>query len=198
MTTPTPRSYRLLSAGNVAAVTVAVAGLTVVAVWLLGLGQHRTLFANSLLSTTILFGAFWLFLVAGLYHGVKLRDDVGLVTDRISGRYFPPDVGNLNLGNIDIPEAHGIGGFLVALVMWLFVTALAVLAIWLVAALLWAGILCFAALLYWVFFRALRLVFKNANRCRGNWAASLRTGFQYACLYTAWVYVVILAAHYVG
>ena len=28
-------------------------------------------------------------------------------------------------------------------------------------------------MLYWVFFRALRLVFKNSNRCRGRLGASL-------------------------
>ena len=72
----------------------------------------------------------------------------------------------------------------------------AVFLIWLVGAVLWTGILIFAAMLYWVFFRALRFVFQNANRCRGRWAASIGYGGGHAGLYTCWVDAIILAAHY--
>ena len=199
MSTPlTPRPYQLLSAGNVALVSGAVVVVTTLAVWLLGLGQHRTLFANSLISTSILFAAFFLFTTAGLYHGVKLRDDVGRLTDRISRKHFP-SAGNGGLDNLpdfDFSEGHGILGILAAIVMAVVVAILAVFIIWLVGAVLWTGILIFAALLYWVFFRALRLVFKNSNRCRGRLGASLWEGFWYASLYTCWIYGIIMAAHY--
>ncbi|MCI1189174.1 hypothetical protein MON38_17255 [Hymenobacter sp. DH14] len=197
-TPPAPRSYRLLSAGNVALVSAAVVVVTTVAVWLLGLGQHRTLFANSLISTSILFGAFFLFTAVGLYHGVKLRDDVGRLTDRISRKNFPGTSGLESLPDFDFSEGHGILGILAAIVMAVVVAILAVFVIWLVGALLWTGILIFAALLYWVFFRALRLVFKNSNRCRGRLGASLWEGFWYASLYTCWIYGIIMAAHYLG
>ncbi|MDO7851528.1 hypothetical protein [Hymenobacter convexus] len=195
-TPPAPRPYRLLSAGNVALVSLAVVVVTTVAVWLLGLGQHRTLFANSLISTSILFGAFFLFTAVGLYHGVKLRDDVGRLTDRISRKNFPGTGRLESLPNFDFSEGHGILGILAAIAMAVVVAILAVFVIWLVGALLWTGILIFAALLYWVFFRALRLVFKNSNRCRGRLGASLWEGFWYASLYTCWIYGIIMAAHY--
>ena len=195
-TPPLSRSYRLLSAGNVALVSAAVVAVTTVAVWLLGLGQHRTLFANSLISTSILFAAFFLFTAVGLYHGVKLRDDVGRLTDRISSKHFPGGNGLESLPDFDFADGPGILGILGAIVMAVFVAIMAVAAIWLVGALLWTGILIFAALLYWVFFRALRLVFKNSNRCRGRLGASLWEGFWYASLYTCWIYGIIMAAHY--
>jgi hypothetical protein len=193
---PAPRPYRLLSAGNVALVSAAVVVVTTVAVWLLGLGQHRTLFANSLISTSILFAAFFIFTIVGLYHGVKLRDDVGSLTDRISRKHFPGTSGFDTLPDFDFSEGHGILGILAAIVMAVVVAILAVFVIWLVGALLWTGILVFAAMLYWVFFRALRLVFKNSNCCRGRLGASLWEGFWYASLYTVWIYGIIMAAHY--
>ncbi|WP_198075039.1 hypothetical protein [Hymenobacter negativus] len=202
METPAPvRSYHLLSAGNVALVSGVVVVLTTVAVWLFGLGQHRSLFANSLISTTILFAGFFLFTTVGLFHGVKLRDDVGRLTDRINRKHFPGSdgiVSNLNLPDFDIGDSHGILGFLAAVLVAVLGAIVAVFVIWLVGALLWTGILIFAAMLYWVFFRALRLVFKNSNRCRGRWAASIGQGLWHASLYTVWVYAIIYAAHYLG
>lgn len=193
-----PRPYRLLSAGSVALVSGAVIAVTTLAVWLFGLGQHRSLFANSLISTTILFVAFCAFTTVGLYHGVKLRDDVGRLTDRISRNHFPGASGLEGLPNFDFSDGHGIIGILAAIVMAVAVAILAVFVIWLVGALLWTYILIFAAILYWVFFRALRLVFKTSNRCRGRWAASLGQGLGHASLYTVWVYAIIYAAHYLG
>lgn len=64
-------------------VTLLVIALTIIGVWLFGIGKHKTLFENSILSTSILSGAFFLFLTIGLYRGIKLRDNVGRVTDRI-------------------------------------------------------------------------------------------------------------------
>ena len=197
-TPPAPRSFRLLSAGNVALVSGVVVALTTVAVWLFGLGQHRSLFANSLISTSILFAAFFLFTTVGLYHGVKLRDDVGRLTDRISRKHFPGTGGLDTLPDFDFSEGHGILGILAAIVMAIVVAILAVFIIWLVGAVLWTGILVFAAMLYWVFFRALRLVFKNSNRCRSRLGASLWEGFWYASLYTVWIYGIIYAAHYLA
>lgn len=197
-TLPAPRAYRLLSASNVALVSCVVVSLTTVAVWLFGLGQHRSLFANSLISTTIIFAAFFIFTTVGLYHGVKLRDDVGRLTDRISSKHFPPNPGVTDFPNFDFSEGHGILGILAAIVIAVLVAIAAVFVIWLVGALLWTGILIFAAMLYWVFFRALRLVFKNSNRCRGRLGASLWEGFWYGTLYTVWIYGIIIAAHYLG
>ena len=193
-----PKTHRLLSAGNVALITVFVLVLTVVAVWLFGLGQHRTLFANSLISTTILFASFLVFITVGLHHGVKLRDDVGRLTDRINLRRLSNEAGTFNFPAPEAPSADGVAESLVAAIVWVLMTVVAVVAIWAMGTLLWAGILTFAAMLYWVFFRALRLVFKNSNRCRGNWASSLQSGFGYAGLYTVWVYAVIFIARYFG
>jgi hypothetical protein len=58
-----------------------------------GVGQHRTLFENSILSTTILSVAFFLFITINLYRGVKLKDDIG---------YLKPGKPNFNKAGPDI------------------------------------------------------------------------------------------------
>ncbi|MEI6410218.1 MAG: hypothetical protein WCR52_12600 [Bacteroidota bacterium] len=52
--------------------TLTVALLTIIGIWLFGLGKHRSLYNNSILSTTILALGFFLFLTIGLYKGIKL------------------------------------------------------------------------------------------------------------------------------
>jgi len=82
-----------------------------------------------------------------------------------------------------------------AVVWFLFSIALMVF-MWLFSALMWTMVLVFVAMLYWIFFRALRLVFKNSNKCKGNLASSAAYGIGYTILYNFWIYGIILAAHY--
>jgi len=77
MNLPKSTNNKLLTTKTIFTVTIVVMVLTVLSIWLFGLGQHRTIFENSLLSTTILSVAFFLFLTMGLYKGVKLKDDQG-------------------------------------------------------------------------------------------------------------------------
>ncbi|HAD10824.1 MAG TPA: hypothetical protein DCF33_00145, partial [Saprospirales bacterium] len=65
-------------------VTIWVAGLTISGVWLLGLGQHNSLYHNALTSTTILSAAFFLFLTSGLYRGVRLKNSMETLRDRLN------------------------------------------------------------------------------------------------------------------
>lgn len=165
--------------------SVFVAVTTVVAVWLLGLGTHRTLFTNSLLSVSVLSFFFLLFLVSGLYRGVKLKDNMGRVVDRFkSGNWSPGFEG------VDgcMPDGEGI-------LAWLAAAVAAILLIWVLGNVLWLLILVFAAMLYWIFFRALRLVFRKGPLCRGNLVRSLVYGLFYTILYNCWIYGIILGGH---
>jgi len=64
------RSY--ITTQSAFTITLIVIVLTVLSVWLFGLGQHRTIFINTILSTGLLTLAFFLFIFIGLYKGVKL------------------------------------------------------------------------------------------------------------------------------
>jgi hypothetical protein len=187
---------RLVTTKTVFTVTIVVAVLTVLSIWLFGLGQHRTLFENSILSTSILSVAFFLFLAVGLYKGIKLKDDLGKITDKINMEKIPNLSGGLEFP-FDIADAvEGIGAILLGILTWLLFTLLIVFFIWLFGALLWPMILVFVAMLYWIFFRALRLVFKNSHKCKGDLITSITCGLGYTILYNFWIYGILLVTHY--
>lgn len=181
-----PRRRRWLYTRPLFLNTLFVAIVTMLAVWLLGLGSHRTLFANSLLSVSLLSFFFLLFLVSGLYRGVKLKDNMGKVVDRYKLKDWHPGI---DMGDGCIPDGEGI-------LAWLAAAVLAILLIWVLSSVLWLLILVFAAMLYWIFFRALRLVFRKGPVCRGNLGRSLLYGLYYTVLYNCWIYGIILGAHY--
>lgn len=184
---------KLVTSKSVIKVTILVTVLTILSIWLFGLGQHRTIFENSILSTTILSIAFFLFLTVGLYKGVKLKDDIGKLIDNLKVSEIPSLSGSTS-DLIDVGE--GIEGIILSIVLWVITTILIGIFLWLFSAILWTGIVVFVAMLYWIFFRALRLVFKNSNKCKGNLATSITYGLGYTTLYNFWIYGIILGAHY--
>lgn len=186
---------KLVTSKTVFTVTIIVIVLTILSIWLLGLGQHRTIFENSLLSISILSTAFFLFLTIGLFNGIKLKDDVGKLTDKLNSSKIP-NLADSTTGIDFIDVGDGIEGILFSIVLWIVVTILIALFIWLFGAIFWTGIIVFIAMLYWIFFRALRLVFKNSNKCKGNLKTSITYGISYTILYNFWIYCIILAIHY--
>ncbi len=157
--------------------------------------MHRSVFYNSMLSTTILSMAFFLFISIGLFKGIKLKDDLGKLTDKIQPSKFP-DLTNSSFGGEFIHAGEGIGGILLSIVLWLLVSILLTGFIWLFGLVMWTLILVVMAMLYWVFFRALRLVFKSSNQCRGNFAKSVYLGLSYTLLYNSWIYIVAFISHH--
>ena len=53
--------------------TLAIIIVVILSVWFSGKADHRSLFQNSILSTSVLAGAFFLFIAVGLYSGLKLK-----------------------------------------------------------------------------------------------------------------------------
>jgi hypothetical protein len=181
-----PGKKRMVDSGSVFAISIFVTIITTVFIWVLGLGTHRTLFVNSILSVSILSAAFLSFIISGLYKGVKLRDNVGKVTDKYKFRSF------------EIDGCGDVGGCIdgEGILVWLAAAIIAIIAIWILGNVLWFLILVFIAMLYWIFFRALRLIFKKSYLCKGNMLRSSLYGLYYTILYNFWIYGIIVAAHY--
>jgi len=190
-----PINKKLVTSKTVFAVTIVVIVLTILSIWLFGLGQHRTIFENSILSTSILSLAFFLFLTVGLYKGIKLKDDIGKLTDKLKPSKIP-NLAEAGQGADFIHVGDGVEGIILSIVLWVVVTILIALFLWLFGAVVWTGIIVFIAMLYWIFFRALRLVFKNSNKCKGDLLTSIPYGLGYTTLYNFWIYGIILATHY--
>ncbi len=194
---------RLVTTKAIFTITLIVLSLTIMSIWLSGMEQHRTVFINSILSTSILSTAFFLFITIGLYKGIKLKDDIGEITDKLKFEKIPNFSDSLDIGTVDLPmiEADGIEGIFAvigAIILWIFASFLFLFLLWMFGTIGWAMLLVFAAMLYWIFFRALRLVFKNSNKSKGDLKNSLIYGFSYTLLYNFWIYGIILIAHYLS
>lgn len=189
---------KFITGKTVVNVTILVALLTILSIWLLGLDQHRTLFENAILSIGTLSLIFFLFLTIGLYKGLKIKDNLGKITDNIRFEKMPDLAPGSGSGPaLDIPHiGDDFVGIVLGFLAWFLFSILLILFIWLFGAILWTMILVFAAMLYWIFFRAIRMVFKNANKCKGKLTSSIAYGLGYTTLYTFWIYGIVLAAHY--
>ena len=178
--------------------TLGIIILVILSVWLSGKDSHHSLFQNSIISTSILAGAFFLFISLGLFYGLKLKDNVGhiLTKERIK-KYSDktPEIGGFDL---DISAADGIGGIIMSIILWILISLVLVFLLYFLGIFFWATILFFTAMLYWIFFRALRLVFKNSRHCKGNLLKSLAFGFFYSFLYISWIYGIIFLANYLN
>ena len=202
MIPPVARTYRLVDSRIVFVITLLVIALTIVGVYLWGLGSHHTFFENSFLSTTILSTAFCSFITVGLFHGRKLKDNVGRMTDKVKSEELPkmPDV-SLAEPIVDMGDDFGgmIFGILISILLWIVTAVILAVLLWMFGQLLVISLVAFAAMLYWIFFRALRLVFKNSKRTKGDLPMSVIYGVFYTFLYNFWIYgILFLVAYFKG
>jgi hypothetical protein len=197
MTVNFQNSRRILTAKSVFNVSLIVAGLTILNVWFFGLGQHRTLFENSILSVSVLAIFFFLFLTLNLYRGVKVKDDFGKIKDKINFSEMN-DFSSIHFkGDIpDVDAGEGIAGIIISLILWIAVTFLLAFFLWFFGVVFWTAIIVFMAMLYWIYLRALQLVFRNANQCKGDFIKSALYGFGYTLLYSSWIYMLIIGMNY--
>lgn len=197
-----PSSRTMITSKMVFIITLIVIVCTVLSIWLLGLGQHRTIFKNSILSTSILSGAFFLFLSIGLYNGFKLKDNLGNIVTKSENkkkRFSLKDLGfDFEPSTLEFLEGdEGIAGIIIGIISWIVFSILILALLWIFSEFIWVSIPIFIAMLYWIFFRALRLVFKNAKKCRNNFMNSISYAAFYTLLYNFWIYGIIFLLHYV-
>ena len=190
-----PKTYRLVESKDVFKISLIVTALTILGVYFWGLGRHNTFFENSIISTTTLSIAFLSFITIGLFTGIKLKDNLGQIVDR----FRTIDTSNIssNLVSSDpIDVGEGIVGIIISLFLWIVMAVVFAIALWIFSNVLVIAILTFIAMLYWVFFRALRLVFKNSNRTKGDLMESIKWGLTYTILYNFWIYGIFILTSY--
>jgi hypothetical protein len=212
MTSPRPRSP-LLSVRAFTLVTLpVVAAIALIVFW------RSTSPAIVELQITLYFVAavLFVFLAIALYQGVRVQrsradrpawrplwrrnknerplitaddalDVAGVAADVLSG---------IDVKDIDLPDlsdgGDDLAGCLLAIVLWIGVTLLIIIVLPILIEVAWAAVFVFIAVLYWIFYRALRVVFMQSRQCRGNWPRSLGYAALYTLLYTGWLFVVVL------
>lgn len=189
------KKVNLINSKTVFISSAVVIPAVILVVYITGISNHRSLFLNSITSVSILTGIFLVFITTGLYRGWKLKDTLGNIWKQVYKIKFPEGIPNLE-GAEFIEAGEGIEGCLLSIVLWIVIGVLGAVIFWLVGAFSWGTVLGLAAMAYWVFFRALRLIFRNSRYCKGDIGKSLQIAFGYTLLYFGWLYVVIMAGHY--
>jgi hypothetical protein len=190
------RTYTLVETKDLFVISLIVVALMILAVYIWGLGQHHTFFEISIISTTIISIAFFLFITIGLYNGIKLKDNVGKITDRFKG-IDAVDV-PAELPSVDPPMdvGEGIAGIIAGILLWIVVAIVLAVSLWVFSNVVVIVVMTFVAMVYWIFFRALRLVFKNSNKSKGDLMESMRWGLTYTVLYNFWIYGIFILTTY--
>lgn len=181
--------------------TIGIITLVVLSVWFSGTGSHRSLFQNSIISTSILGVTFFLFISLGLYYGLKLKDNVGHIVNKEKIKKYRtnrPKIDGLDLPDVSLGGEGGCGDIILSVILWVLFSVVFIFLLYFLGVFFWIVILLFAAMLYWIFFRALRLVFKNSKYCKGNLLKSFGFGFFYSFLYISWIYAIIFLANYLN
>lgn len=99
--------------------------ITVLSVWFYGIGEHKTVIENSLISTSILSVAFFLYITISLYNGTKLKDNLGKLTDKFDSKKlnFLKEINVDNGFGHSMPDiGEGIGGVIMSVILWILAT----------------------------------------------------------------------------
>jgi hypothetical protein len=180
--------------------------------------SDRSVFVESQITLAIISLCLFLFLTTGLYRGVRLerpgKDELDRSIMQFESRaqgsrstssdffgllfsFGPPDLSHVKLPHIDLKGVPDAGdhlvGCLVTLVLWTVVLALLAILLWMLAQFI-AALPVFAVVLYWVFYRALRVVFARSKACRGKLLRSMEYGLLYTLLYTGWIFALLWIA----
>jgi hypothetical protein len=190
-----PNRRRLIDSKKIFTISLIIIVITILSVWFYGIGKHKTVIENSLISTSILSIAFFLFITISLYNGTKLKDSLGKLTDKFDSKKlnFLKEMNADGGFGHSMPEiGEGIGGIIMSIILWLLATIIISYLFFALGTIIWLSILVFLGMLYWIFFRALRLIFKKSSECSGNIERSIFYGFTYTILYNFWIYGIIL------
>ena len=191
----------LITTKSVFAISLIVSVSTILLVYGSGIQDNRSLFVNSLTSVTILSLLFFTFITLGLYNNFKLKDDIGKVLTKENIAKMPRhngiDLVDFNMADLGF-DGEGCGSVILGILAWIAVAFIAIVLIFSFGWIVWGAILGLVAMLYWIFFRALRLVFKMAPVCNGNLIKSAGYGLFYTFLYNSWIYTIIFISHYLS
>ncbi len=182
--------------------------------------SDRSVFVESQITLTIISLCLFAFLTTGLYRGVRLerpaKDELDRSIQQFDSRdqaagprwsdffgfllsFSPPDLSHVSLPHIDLAGVSDAGddlvGCLLTLVLWIGVLILLTILLWVLAQVI-AALPVFAVVLYWVFYRALRVVFAKSRACRGRLLRSIEYGLLYTLLYTGWIFALLWIGRY--
>ncbi|QHT68048.1 hypothetical protein GXP67_16070 [Rhodocytophaga rosea] len=189
------RTYQPINSGNLFWLSLVWLGITMIGVYRWGSVKNHSFIQNAITTTSIISISFLLFITIGLYKGYKLKDNLGKVIDKIR---FPDsvDLSTLPESSHSAEVEDGCLGILFSIFLWIIWAIVFSIALWVVGNVLVGIMALLVAMVYWIFFRAMRMVFKNVKQCKGKLWKSFQVGFFYTYLYSGWLYGVLLLSYY--
>jgi hypothetical protein len=177
-----------LSGKSVFTVSLFVIVVIVLTVYFTGTDYNRSITANTYLSLGIIGSSLFFFMTYGLYTGVGLRDDFPEFKN-----FEPRDLGghgpDINIPSIEVGD--GIEGLILSVLLWIAMTILALVLLFLFEAVLWFSVFILLAVLYWLFFRALKFVFSKSKDTKGDLGISAVYALGYTMLYIGWIFGIV-------
>ncbi|MGB3607529.1 hypothetical protein [Psychroserpens sp.] len=178
-----------LKGKSVFIVSLLVIGITILTVYLTGENYDRNAIMNSYLSLSIIGTTLFLFITYGLYYGIGLKDNFPKFREFKTGDFIAQSGTTPNLPSIEVGD--GIGGFIMSILLWIGMTILIFVLLILLEAFFWVSIFIILAMLYWMFFRALKLVFSKSKDTKGNIRMSICYALMYSILYLGWMFAIV-------
>jgi magnesium-transporting ATPase (P-type) len=180
-----PENEQLWNAKTLALVSAAVVIITACTVFLL---SKKSIYDELEITVSIIAFVLFAFLAYGLYNGATI----------VGKPLFPElkfvDPSLVDAAPIDVPDidvGDGIGGIIISIVLWIVLTIILFILLTFVLTTVWSVLLVLIFALYWLFYRALRIVFLKARICKGDLGLSIQYSLMYTVLYTGWIFGLI-------
>ena len=178
-----------LKGKSVFKVSLFVIGITILTVYITGENYNRTVTSNLYLSLSVIGAALFLFMTYGLYKGVGLTDNFPKFREFKTGDLIANSANGVDLPGVDTGD--GIGGVIMSILLWIVISIVIFVFLILLEAVFWVSIFIILAMLYWVFFRALKLVFSKSRDTKGDIGISAIYSFAYTVLYLGWIFGIV-------
>ncbi len=178
-----------LKGKSVFIVSCLVLGITIFTVYLTGINYNRSLTSNLYWSLGIIAAALFLFMVYGLYKGIGLIDNFPKYKSFKKGDIISHSSIDFDTPSVDFGE--GIAGFILSIFLWIAMTILIIVLLIVLEAVFWFSLFILLAMLYWVFFRALKLVFSKSKDTKGKIVNSVFYALTYTLLYVGWIFGIV-------
>lgn len=176
-------------------VSIIVILVTILIVYFSGLDDNRSITSNFYLSLSIIGFCLFSFMSFGLYRGIGLIDDFPKKKVSDSSDFFTNGAELPDLPDIGFDD--GLGGIFVSLIFWVLMTIALFLSLIILDLFFVYTLFLMLTMLYWLFFRALKLVFNKSKITKGNLSKSMMYAFGYTLLYTGWLYGLVFLSEMV-
>ncbi len=181
-----------LKGKSVFTVSLIVIVVTILTVYLTGINYNRSVTSNFYISLSIIASSLFLFMTYGLYRGIGLQDNFPAFKNFKTGDLISTPEIMPNLPDIDIGDE--IGGAILSGILWIGMAILFTFLLILLEAVFWVSVFIILAMMYWVFFRALKLVFSKSSITKGDIIISAGYALTYTVLYVGWIFVIVYLA----